>query len=125
MNVGLNLKFDSKGKKVLGYTRKGLKGWEYSEKAAALIRDYCRAFPEFFRKLDKNPKGEMYEDVDFYHPDVADKKMAEMKDWFKNSGLKFVETVSLDTLALTKVCFTIFLKVGRIMSKPLKRVLMR
>jgi 5'-3' exoribonuclease 1 len=40
-NLGLNLKFESKGRKVLGYTRKTAEqGWEYSTKAVELIRAY-------------------------------------------------------------------------------------
>ena len=40
VNAGLNLKFEAKGQKVLGYTRKSEGGWEYSEKAIALISEY-------------------------------------------------------------------------------------
>jgi hypothetical protein len=40
VNIGLNLKFEAKGQKVLGYTRKGDGGWEYSTKALALISEY-------------------------------------------------------------------------------------
>jgi hypothetical protein len=39
-NIGLSLKFESKGMKVLGYTRKADRGWEYSRKAYELIHDY-------------------------------------------------------------------------------------
>lgn len=40
VNVGLNLKFEAKGQKVLGYSRKGAGGWEFSDKAVELITDY-------------------------------------------------------------------------------------
>jgi 5'-3' exoribonuclease 1 len=40
INAGLNLKFEAKSQKVLGYTRKTDSGWEYSEKAIELIREY-------------------------------------------------------------------------------------
>jgi 5'-3' exoribonuclease 1 len=40
VNIGLSLKFESKGLKVLGYTRKADRGWEYSKKAYDLIREY-------------------------------------------------------------------------------------
>jgi len=40
VNAGLNLKFEAKGQKVLGYTRKSEGGWEYSEKAISLIAEY-------------------------------------------------------------------------------------
>jgi 5'-3' exoribonuclease 1 len=40
LNAGLNLKFESKARKVLGYTRKGPKGWELSQKAIDLLLEY-------------------------------------------------------------------------------------
>ncbi len=39
-NIGLSLKFESKGLKVLGYTRKADRGWEFSRKAYELIKEY-------------------------------------------------------------------------------------
>ncbi len=39
-NIGLSLKFESKGMKVLGYTRKADRGWEFSRKAYDLILEY-------------------------------------------------------------------------------------
>lgn len=40
VNLGLNLKFEAKSQKVLGYTRKTDGGWEYSPKAVKLVSDY-------------------------------------------------------------------------------------
>lgn len=57
VNVGLNLKFEAKQQKVIGYTRKNGTGhWEYSEKAVELIGSYVNAFPQFM-KLVQNSKG--------------------------------------------------------------------
>jgi len=39
-NVGLNLKFEAKSLKVLEYSRKNGRSWEFSEKAVQLIREY-------------------------------------------------------------------------------------
>ena len=39
-NLGLSLKFEAKGLKVLDYSRKDGKTWEFSEKAIGLLRDY-------------------------------------------------------------------------------------
>lgn len=41
-NLGLSLKFEAKSMKVLDYSQKPAngRGWEYSEKAIQLIRDY-------------------------------------------------------------------------------------
>jgi len=39
-NIGLSLKFDSKKKKVIGYSQKTAEGWEYSNAAIDLLNDY-------------------------------------------------------------------------------------
>lgn len=39
-NVGLSLKFESKGLKVLGYSRKLQRGWEFSDTAVKLMQEY-------------------------------------------------------------------------------------
>lgn len=39
-NLGLCLKYEAKGLKVMGYTRKGGRSWEYSDKAVDLVREY-------------------------------------------------------------------------------------
>lgn len=57
INVGLNLKFEAKQQKVLGYSRKTESGWEFSEKAVELIREYKERFPEVIRMLDTNKSG--------------------------------------------------------------------
>jgi 5'-3' exoribonuclease 1 len=39
-NLGLSLKFEAKALKVVDYSRKDGRAWEYSEKAIQLIKDY-------------------------------------------------------------------------------------
>jgi hypothetical protein len=39
-NLGLNLKFEAKGQKVIDYSRKNERFWEFSEKTVELIREY-------------------------------------------------------------------------------------
>lgn len=39
-NLGLSLKFEAKGLKVLDYSRKQGRTWEFSDKAVELLRDY-------------------------------------------------------------------------------------
>lgn len=71
-NLGLSIKFEAKGLKVVGYSRKGTgnegirggaggggarQNWEYSDKAIDLMREYMIAFPEIFRCLDVGGDG--------------------------------------------------------------------
>ena len=39
-NVGLSLKFEAKSLKVIGYSRKNGRFWEFSDKAIELIQEY-------------------------------------------------------------------------------------
>ena len=39
-NLGLSIKFEAKGLKVIEYSRKNDRYWEFSEKAVELIREY-------------------------------------------------------------------------------------
>ena len=39
-NIGLSLKFESKGLKVLGYSRRNDRGWEFSETTARALENY-------------------------------------------------------------------------------------
>ena len=39
-NLGLSLKFEAKSMKVIDYSRKEGRTWEYSQKALDLIREY-------------------------------------------------------------------------------------
>lgn len=52
-NIGLNLKFEAKSQKVLGYSQKNENGWEFSQKAIALIQQYNVDFPEIATAFDK------------------------------------------------------------------------
>lgn len=102
-NIGLNLKFDSKALKVLGYTQKSEKGWEYSEKAFALIREYYKKFPEIFLAVNRIPaRSELLDETLFYTADVVDAKMAEIKSWLKESGAKLLDKAPLNAVALSK-----------------------
>ena len=74
LNLGLNLKFESKKLKVLGYSRKGKTGWEYSPKATQLLIDYMTKFPEFIAGISSRPSGDIYKDTDFYPQKVYNRK---------------------------------------------------
>ena len=40
INLGLSLKFEAKGQKVLDYSRKDGRYWEFSDKALELLKEY-------------------------------------------------------------------------------------
>jgi len=96
LNLGLNLKFEAKKLKVLGYSRKSPSGWEYSPKAVELIQQYMIRFPEFIAGIASKPKGDIYEDTDFYPKEIAKDKMKEIGQWLKDIESKSFEKVPLE-----------------------------
>jgi len=99
-NLGLNLKFEAKKLKVLGYSRKRGNGWEFSEKAIALLREYREKFPDFFQALERNPHGDIYQDTEFYPADIVKQKMAEIKNWLNSIQSNGLEKVPLEAQQL-------------------------
>lgn len=96
LNLGLNLKFEAKKQKVLGYSRKSEKGWEYSQKAIELLAQYMVKFPDFFAGIISNPQGDNWNDTDFYPEDIAKQKVKEIAAWLKELETKSFEKVPLD-----------------------------
>jgi 5'-3' exoribonuclease 1 len=96
MNLGLNLKFEAKKLKVLGYSRKSQNGWEYSQKAIDLLAQYMTKFPEFIAAIIMNPTGDGWEDTDFFPAEVAKSKIKEIIAWLRELQTKSFEKVPLD-----------------------------
>lgn len=97
LNLGLNLKFEAKKLKVLGYSRKNQSGWEYSQKAIDLLVQYMVRFPEFVARIAENPTGDGWEDTAFYpDPQEAKIKMKEIGAWLKSVETKAFERVPLE-----------------------------
>lgn len=97
-NLGLNLKFEAKKLKVLGYSRKNATGWEYSRAAIELIQQYMIKFPQFIAALHHNPKGDMLDATTVFAGDAkhAAAKVAEIKAWLKEIESKSFEKVPLE-----------------------------
>ena len=96
VNLGLNLKFEARKLKVLGYSRRGETGWEFSEKAIQLIQQYMLRFPDFIAGIQRNSQGNIYEATDFYPPTEAKDKIKEIQAWLKSVESKGFEKVPLD-----------------------------
>ena len=96
VNLGLNLKFEAKRLKVLGYSRRGPTGWEFSQKAIELIRLYMMKFPEFIAGIQRNTQGNIYEANDFYPASEAFIKVKQIQSWLKEIQSKSFERVPLE-----------------------------
>ncbi|CAA7269491.1 unnamed protein product [Cyclocybe aegerita] len=93
-NLGLCLKYEAKALKVIDYSRKEGRTWDYSEKALALIREYKETFPEVFRILDGNGDA-MAKAAHIFPSSDPDGKVREIKQWLKTKGVRDFEPVSL------------------------------
>lgn len=100
VNLGLNLKFEAKGLKVLGYSRKAASGWEFSQKAIQLLQQYMVKFPEFIAGIQRNPQSREYVASDFYPKSEAKARINEIQAWLKEIQSKSFEKVPLDAAQL-------------------------
>ncbi|KAK9468253.1 XRN 5'-3' exonuclease N-terminus-domain-containing protein [Lipomyces arxii] len=84
-NVGLSLKFEAKGLKVHGYTRRIDKGWEYSSKAVDLIQAYMLAFPDLSRGLSRAPRDDSMNILQLLNVDeaIARPRLDEILRWLE------------------------------------------
>ena len=96
VNLGLNLKFEAKKLKVLGYSRRGPTGWEFSGKAIHLIQQYMVNFPEFIAGIQQNPQGNVYDAADFYPGQDHKSKIKDIQAWLKLVESKSFEKVPLE-----------------------------
>ncbi|GAA6000306.1 hypothetical protein JCM10207_007950 [Rhodosporidiobolus poonsookiae] len=101
VNIGLNLKFEAKGQKVLGYSRKTESGWEFSGKTIELVKEYKQLFPEIVDALNAN-RGDLTYASDFFPPNLVDQRMKELLAWIKQKGVRDFEKVPLFSEQLAK-----------------------
>lgn len=102
INIGLELKFQSKRQKVLGYTKQLANGkfWEFSPLAINLIQSYRQKFPKLFAKLSQL-KGSDIPNL----KDVSDAdEIQEVKKWLKEVKADLIP-VSLESQSFTKFSF--------------------
>ncbi|KAK0205111.1 exonuclease II [Desarmillaria ectypa] len=100
-NLGLSLKFEGKSMKVIDYSRKEGRNWEFSEKAIKLIINYKTKFPDIFRSLD-GPGDAMAKALEALPGPDSDGRVREIKAWLKTQGVRDFEPVSLFCDQLTK-----------------------
>ncbi|KAI0119120.1 exoribonuclease 1 [Daldinia grandis] len=97
VNLGLNLKFEGRKQKVLGYSRKSNSGWEFSPAAIQLLVEYMTRFPDFFAAVMQNPSGSELNETQLW-PDsnVATARIKEIGAWLKTVETSKFERVPLD-----------------------------
>ncbi|KAM0335757.1 hypothetical protein ACHAQA_000807 [Verticillium albo-atrum] len=104
VNLGLNLKFDAKKQKVLGYSQKTQSGWEFSNAAIELLAKYVAAFPDFFVAIQAKAQSSDISDTDIWQDQaVAAKRVKEIGQWLKAAETSKFERVPLDAEQLDSI----------------------
>lgn len=99
LNVGLDLKFEVRRLKALGYARKGPKVWEYSPLAIQLLKDYRSKFPKIFQSLqDLSMQKSGLPDASQVGTDA---ELKEVVKWLKQEKAE-MQQVSLESESLTR-----------------------
>ncbi|KAH3685269.1 hypothetical protein WICPIJ_003743 [Wickerhamomyces pijperi] len=112
-NIGLDLKFEAKREKVIGYTKKLEKGWGYSIHAINLLKEYRKLFPDFFEGLINNPTngGQFPKLANIYNrikdPKQIDDKLKQVQSWLKAVKSTLVraslESDSLSSISMQEI----------------------
>lgn len=110
INVGLELKFEARRQKVLGYTQKSGKAWEFSPLAIQLIKTYQNQFPKFFHALanvnPSNGNGGLNRDIPkLSQLGIDAEEIAKIRKWLKEVKQQLI-TVSLESESLTRFSYT-------------------
>ncbi|KAH9945091.1 exonuclease II [Epithele typhae] len=102
-NLGLSVKFEAKALKVVEYSRKNDRFWEFSDKTIQLLHEYKVTYPEVFRVLDRNGDAMAKASEIFKNVENPDAKVKEAKAWLGTKGVRDFEQVSLFCDQLPKV----------------------
>ncbi|KAG7721173.1 hypothetical protein KL933_001145 [Ogataea haglerorum] len=104
-DIGLPLKFEGKKMKVLGYTRRNDRYWEYSDLAISLIQEYMKKFPDVFKALMEHKGSSIPSAKEIFkiaEPDKLRAKLDAVQSFLKEKKSSFV-TVSLESESFTKI----------------------
>lgn len=113
LNLGLNLKFEGRKLKVLGYSRKSNTGWEFSNLAVQLIANYMVTFPDFFAAVQKHAqKSDIYDTDLWTDQSVASQRLKDLSAWLKKQETSKFEKVTLDAEQLDSDIVMALSKVG-------------
>ncbi|KAK2591354.1 exonuclease II Exo2 [Conoideocrella luteorostrata] len=97
LNLGLNLKFEGRKLKVLGYSRKSHTGWEFSSLGVKLIADYMVMFPDFFAAIQREPQRNETSELDLWNdPAAASQRVKDIVAWLKKQETSKFERVPLE-----------------------------
>lgn len=84
VNIGLNLKFNSRREEVPGYSKKRDDTWLFSQKTLKLIEEYYEKFPEIFISLSQCADQDCFACEDLFTDEDAEEKILKVAQWVKS-----------------------------------------
>ncbi|KAG0674959.1 hypothetical protein C6P40_001968 [Pichia californica] len=107
INVGLGLKFEGKGIKTLGYTRKNGRYWEYSDLALHMIKEYISKFSNLLRALQSYKSNNIPKITELfprYSEEQSSELLRDVKDYLLNKHEKLTQvSLSSDSLSIASI----------------------
>lgn len=104
-DVGLSLKFEGKRLKVLGYSRRNQRGWEFTVRTIELIQSYRNQFPDVFQALNQHTGSKIPDMAELLQlpADKAKARLDEVRKWIKANTVEQAqfESISLESEGLT------------------------
>lgn len=94
IDIGLRLKFEGRQQKVIGYTRRSDRGWEFSQKAVDLIREYHESFPAILRCISKPGADDINASLIF--PKDTEVELKRLQSWLSSKKIKDFRSVTLE-----------------------------
>ncbi|KAJ1843603.1 exonuclease II Exo2, partial [Coemansia sp. RSA 486] len=138
--IGLDLKFEAKRLKVIGYTKRGPNGWLFSDRAVDLISRYIAEFPDMFAYLNRNPNKDAITTVECFAPTQAPdatnganakkivaERIERLKSWHKaniNSNLMIKVPIESELLSKGEIDAVVAAQ-GQVRRGATKKVLLR
>lgn len=102
LNIGLDIKSDARRLKVLGYTKKSSKLWEFSPLAIDLLKEYKAKFPKLFSNLEVLAERR---DMPAIEEISSGAEIKEVMQFLKKAKADMIK-VSLESDSLTKFSIT-------------------
>ncbi|KAG5354373.1 5'-3' exoribonuclease 1 [Yarrowia sp. C11] len=102
IDVGLNLRNEGKREKVLGYTRRTQQGWEYTQDAIALVKNYYKTFTKLVEGIGRH-RDKGVPDISALvkgEPAEVNKMLESARRWLKENASRLT-SVDIDTQSLS------------------------
>ncbi|XP_015791407.2 LOW QUALITY PROTEIN: 5'-3' exoribonuclease 1-like [Tetranychus urticae] len=103
VNIGLNLKFNTRREYVPGYSQRRDETWLFSWKTLKLMEEYNSKFPELFINLSRLADQKRFQPEQIFNGPNPEAKISEVAAWLKTLPYQNARRMKFDTEALDEV----------------------